>query len=153
MLGNMPLKINAMLVMAPERSLPLLDVLESCGIEVLAVCDCNEARRVLETQPSVQVVLTDTALPDGDWRRVLAVVAHGSPNIEVVVCSRLGDYNLWLDVLEQGGYDVLVEPYQHEEVKRIVETAAARSDMPPPPKRQAINAGDDSGAARRNSIQ
>jgi hypothetical protein len=43
MLGNMLPKINAMLVMASERSLPLLDVLESCGIEVLAVCDCSEA--------------------------------------------------------------------------------------------------------------
>jgi FixJ family two-component response regulator len=38
-----------------------------------------------------------------------------------------GDPKLWLDVLEQGGYDVLVQPYQREEIKRIVEAAAARS--------------------------
>jgi hypothetical protein len=35
----MPPKIKAMLVMARERRLPLLDALESCGIEVLSVCD------------------------------------------------------------------------------------------------------------------
>jgi len=127
MLGNMPLKINVMLVMAPERSLPLLAALESCGIDVLAVYDCREARRILEMQPSLQVVLTDTVLPDGDWQQVLTVVAQGSANIaEVVVCSRLGDYKLWMDVLEQGGYDVLVEPYDGEEIKRILEGAAAR---------------------------
>jgi DNA-binding NtrC family response regulator len=120
-------KINTMLVMAPERSLPLLEALESCGIDVLAVCDCSEARRILETPQQVQVVLTDTALPDGDWRRVLEIVLRACPNIEVVVCSRLGDYKLWMDVLELGGYDVLIEPYQHEDVKRIVGTAAARS--------------------------
>ncbi len=92
-----------MLVMAQERRLPLLGVLESCGIEVQAVCDCNEAHRMLETQPPVQVVVTDTALPDGDWRRVLAIVTQVSPNIEVIVCSRLGDHNLWLDLRARGG--------------------------------------------------
>jgi hypothetical protein len=75
MLGNMPPKITAMLVMARERRLPLLDVLESCGIDALPACGCNEARKMLENQP-VQVVVTDTALPDGDWRRVLETVVR-----------------------------------------------------------------------------
>jgi len=42
-------------------------------------------------------------------RAVLEIVAHDRPNAEVVVCSRLGDHKLWMDVLEQGAYDVLVE--------------------------------------------
>ena len=121
-----------MLVMAPERRQPLLDALESSGIEVLPVCDCNAAHRMLGTQPPVHVVVTDTALPDGDWRRVLEIVTQVSANIEVIVCSRLGDHKLWLDVLEQGGYDVLVEPYRHEEVRRILEVAASRSYMRSP---------------------
>ena len=75
----------------------------------------------------VQVVVTDTTLPDGDWRRVLEIVEQGRRKIEVVICSRVGDSKLWLDVLEEGGYDVLVQPYQREEIKRIVEAAAARS--------------------------
>jgi len=127
----MPPKIKVMLVMARDSRRPLLDALESCGVEVLPVCDCNEARRMLESQPPAQVVVTDTALPDGDWRRVLEIVAQGCANIEVVVCSRLGDHTLWMDVLEQGGYDVLVEPYQHDEVQRIVE-GGARSYMRSP---------------------
>ena len=116
-----------MLVMAQERRLPLLDVLESCGIEVVPACNCNEARRMLETQ--VQVVLTDRVLPDGDWRAVLEIVAQDLANVQVVVCSRLGDHTLLIDVLEQGAYDVLVEPYQCEEVRRVLEAAAARSDV------------------------
>jgi len=67
----MPPKIMALLVMARERRQPLLDALQSCGVEVLAVCDCNGAGRMLQTHPQVQVVLTDTKLPDGDWRVVL----------------------------------------------------------------------------------
>jgi DNA-binding NtrC family response regulator len=87
---------------------------------------------MFEAQPPVQVAVTDAVLHDGDWRQVLEIVAHGRRKIEVVVCSRLGDAKLWLDVLEEGGYDVLVEPFEHEEVWRIVEAAAARSYMRSP---------------------
>jgi DNA-binding NtrC family response regulator len=125
----MPHNIKAMLVMAQERHSTLVEALESCGFDVLPVCDCKEARRMLEAQPAVQVVVTDARLHDGDWRRVFEIVERGRRKIEVVVCSRLGDPKLWLDVLDQGGYDVLVEPFEHEEVRRIVEAAAGRSLM------------------------
>jgi hypothetical protein len=48
-----------------------------------------------------------TVLPDGDWGRVLDIVVHGRPDIEVVLSSRLGDHKLWIDVLEQGASGVL----------------------------------------------
>jgi len=124
--------IKAMLVMAQERRSTLVNALESCGIDVLPVCDCHEAQRMLEAQPAVQVVVTDARLRDGDWRRVFEIVERGRRRIEVIVCSRLGDPKLWLDVLEEGGYDVLVEPFEHEEVRRIVEAAAGSSLMRSP---------------------
>jgi DNA-binding NtrC family response regulator len=96
---------------------------------VVSACDCNEARRMLETQPPVQAVVTDRALPDGDWRAVLEIVAQGRAYVQVVVCSRSGDHTLLIDVLERGGYDVLVEPYRREEIRRVLEAAAARSDV------------------------
>ena len=121
-----------MLVMAQKRRSTLVNALESCGIDMLPVCDCHEAQRMLEAQQAVQVVVTDARLHDGDWRRVIEIVERGRRRIEVVVCSRLGDPKLWLDVLEEGGYDVLVEPFEHEEVRRIVEAAAGSSLMRSP---------------------
>ncbi len=116
--------------MARERRARLFDALESCDIDVLAASDCNEGRRMLETQPPVHVVVTDTTLPDGDWRRVLEIVERGYSKSEVVVvCSCQDDPKLWLDVLEQGAYDVLVEPIQPKEAQRIVEAAAVKSDV------------------------
>ena len=120
-------KTMVMLVMSRERRSSLLETLEASGIDVLPVCDCNEARRMLETQLQVQVVLTDRVLPDGDWRAVLEIVAQGRANAQVVVCSRLRDHTLLIDVLEEGAYDVLAEPYQHEEIRQVLEAAAARS--------------------------
>jgi DNA-binding NtrC family response regulator len=120
-------KITVMLIMGRERRLSLLEMLEVSGIDVLPVCDCSEARRMLETRLHGQVVLTDRALPDGDWQAVLELVAQRRANVQVVVCSRLGDHTLLIDVLEQGAYDVLIEPYQGEEIRRVLEAAAARS--------------------------
>jgi hypothetical protein len=54
-----------------------------------------------------------------------AFLTRDNLNIELVVCSPFGDPKLWLDVLEAAGYDVLVEPYHCEEIKRVVEAAAA----------------------------
>jgi CheY-like chemotaxis protein len=85
----------------------------------------------LKTQLQVQVVLTDRVLPDGDWRAVLEIVAQGRAYVQVVVCSRLRDHTLLIDVLEQGAHDVLVELYQREEVRRVLEAAAARSCVLP----------------------
>jgi two-component system chemotaxis response regulator CheY len=144
-------KITAMLIMARECRLPLLEALESCGIDVLPVCDCSEARRALETQPKVQVVLTDTSLPDGDWQEVLEIVAQSRANVEVVVCSHMGDHRLWIDVMERGAYDLLIQPYQREEIRRTVESASARSYIRSLPTARATshkaNAARAAGAA------
>jgi hypothetical protein len=59
----MKTKVTAMVIMAQERRLPLLEALESCGIDLLLVCNCNEGRRMLEIQPQVQVVLADEPCP------------------------------------------------------------------------------------------
>ncbi len=115
--------------MDAERRLPLIDRLESSGVEVLPVCDFEEARRILRTHPPVQIVLTDEALPDGSWWRVMHEVRENRVNAEIIVCTRVGDPGLWLHVLAHGAYDLLVEPYDKREVRRIIEAAAAESWM------------------------
>ncbi|MBI3698255.1 MAG: hypothetical protein HY238_25885, partial [Acidobacteria bacterium] len=37
---------------------------------------------------------------------------------------RVADERLWTQVLEAGGFDALVEPYQESEVRRILHAAA-----------------------------
>ncbi len=119
------MKPLVLLVMAPDRRTPLLKQLEACGIQVLAARDCSEARRILRAQPGVQVVLTDEALADGDWLSVLDAVSRSGVHAETIVCTRLGDPRLWIHVLVYGAYDLLVEPYNSAEVRRIIESAAA----------------------------
>ena len=65
------------------------------------------------------VVITEHHLPDGDWRDLHYACAgmEGAP--AVVVTARHADDRLWAEVLSLGGHDLLVQPFQKEEVIRV----------------------------------
>ncbi len=71
------------------------------------------------SRPETDVVICESDLPDGSWIDVLdAAMARPKPPI-VIVTSRLSDDYLWAEVLNRGGYDVLVQPFDEEEVTRV----------------------------------
>ena len=118
-------RVTALLVMPQERSTALLNHLTKMEASVIAAGSCGEAAELLREEPGVGVVLTDLCLPDGSWFDVLNRVSDASPWAQVVVCARVADERLWTQVLEAGGFDVLVEPYQDREVRRILGAAAS----------------------------
>lgn len=121
-------KIAALLVMPRARRCSLLEQLDSARIEVFPVCNVQEATEVL-AQCTIHVVLTDTVLPDGDWRGVLECVGKGRSKPEVVVCATAPSRTLRAEIFQRGVYDLVTEPYIREEILRTVEAAAARSYM------------------------
>lgn len=124
------MKCNTILVIMPrDKRQALLEQLEGCGNRVLAVSNCDQARQVFRAGVPVQVVLTDSELPDGNWCTVLDEVTHSQTNAEVIVCARLADARFWCDALDRGAYDLLVEPFHREEVRRIVRGAEARGQV------------------------
>jgi len=72
---------------------------------------------------TVPVVLCDSDMPDGGWKEVLAGLEQLSDSPMLVVTSRGADDNLWSEVLNLGGYDVLMKPFDHQEVVRVISLA------------------------------
>ncbi|HBY61441.1 MAG TPA: hypothetical protein DEH78_16590 [Solibacterales bacterium] len=91
---------------------------------VRTAASCAEAERVLGER-NVAVMLCDCDLPDGDWRRALELANQLPEPPLVVVTSRLADDRLWAEVLNLGGYDLLVKPFDCTELRRVVELARA----------------------------
>jgi DNA-binding NtrC family response regulator len=87
------------------------------------VDNCQEALKFLDHH-HVPVVVTETELSDGSWRQLLNGMASLSAPPNLIVSSRLADHRLWAEVLNLGGYDLLVTPFDAEEVLRV--TLAAR---------------------------
>ena len=120
----MPERLTALLIMSRERCALLLDQLQGMQADVRTAASCAEAFDLLRDDPEVNLVLTDLALPDGSWCDVLNRVLERHAYAKVVVCLRVADERVWTQVLEAGGFDVLVEPYQEGEVRRILHAAA-----------------------------
>lgn len=122
-MSNIP---TGLVIMADDaRRSRLLARLNSTEISLTIVKSCREARRAWHQDPP-DVVITDVSLPDGNWCDVFKELVDAGGNAAVVVCSPTADATLWSEVIWRGAYDLLVEPYQRDEVGRSVEGALRR---------------------------
>ena len=55
-----------------------------------------------------------------------------------IVTSRLADDALWAEVLNVGGYDLLLKPFRAEEVIRMVHVAATQNPLAKANRHQAL---------------
>ena len=95
--------------------------------------EARDRRRALDclSRNSVHVVIADSDAPSWNWKRVLRDLRRLTRPPELVVTSRLADDGLWSEVLNLGGYDVLVRPLATEEVERVVAAARRQFDRRP----------------------
>ncbi len=82
----------------------------------------REAAEILRDQ-DVPVVLCAAQLPDGTWKDVMqAANSFGRQPRFVVLTGAITD-EIWSEVLEAGGYDVLAKPLDARETVRVVSLA------------------------------
>jgi DNA-binding response OmpR family regulator len=79
----------------------------------------GDARPYLERH-RISVVICDHDVPGGGWRGVLGSLSEIEDAPLLIVTSRLADDFLWAEVLNLGGYDVLMKPFDPSEVYRVV---------------------------------
>jgi FixJ family two-component response regulator len=108
----------------PRQRWPLiLSELEALNIKAWPAETYQEARGLLEKRPRVDVVISDLSLPDGNWCNVFKHLIDNDIHASMVVVAQHADERLWSEVLWRGAYDLLVEPYDNVDVRRVVEGA------------------------------
>ena len=75
---------------------------------------------------SVPVLLCERDHADGNWEDLLQATARLPAPPNLIVFSRLADECLWAQVLNLGGFDVLMTPFEPEEVLRVTFAAWSR---------------------------
>jgi DNA-binding response OmpR family regulator len=111
----------------------LHDIVTKSGWRLFEARDRRRAMHFLETNP-VQVVIAESELPNWGWKKVLSDLRRLAQPPELIVTSRTADDYLWAEVLNIGGYDVLPQPLERDEVERVI--AAARRHFNLPARRQ-----------------
>src|SRR6266536_6407951 len=66
-------------------------------------------------------------LTDGAWRDILQHTLQEKSLPVLIVTSQVANDSLWAEVLNLAGYDVLAQPFDREEVTRVV-TSAVRAN-------------------------
>ena len=145
-------KITVLLVMARESRLSLFEQLEACGVEVLPMSTYQEARRVLQSSRAFDVVLVDAALADGSWRQVLDDARQSCAQAEVVVCARHAERNLWREIVAHGASDLLVESCSPDQMRDVLEAAAARGYMRSLRWEKAMDVMDNATTVVKNKV-
>lgn len=86
----------------------------------------------------VAVAICERDLPDGNWRAVFDELERSPAAPLVIVVSRLADDALWAEVLNVGGYDVLLKPFEPKELIWSVTSAYRHWESDP---RETFSAG------------
>jgi len=120
----------------------------SHGIRLRRSRNCFEARAVLREPGSPSVVMTDVALPDGDWTDVLRAASIVPARTSVIVVSRLLDIRLYLDVLDGGEHDFMVPHVPLQSLGTSFGLQSGRTWRSPQVARLAVNQGNSSTAKR-----
>jgi DNA-binding response OmpR family regulator len=103
----------------------------------------NALKMIQEGDPTIVVCERD--LPDGTWKTLLSACEVRSKPPLLLVVSRFADESLWAEVLNLGGYDVLLKPFDRSEVTRVLGMASrqwsARTLKQPPGSLTATPSG------------
>ncbi len=82
----------------------------------------REAESLLRAH-TIPVVLCEAHLPDALWTDVLAGMESVTGRPLIIVTARTADEHLWAEVLNLGGYDVLMKPFDQTEIVRVISLA------------------------------
>jgi DNA-binding response OmpR family regulator len=103
----------------PETRLSLRGIFDHPNWLLHEVSTCRQALAYIRENNGA-VVICERDLPDGDWKLMLSTFDSLPVQPNLIVTSRLADEGLWAEVLNLGGYDVLAQPFEMQEVFREV---------------------------------
>jgi DNA-binding response OmpR family regulator len=114
----------AMLLAGPLDSFrgALRQILAAAHWQIREAATYAEAVGILNDQ-DIALAICDTEIGEGNWQALLDDLQSRAHPPNLIVSSRLADERLWAEVLNLGGYDVLVQPFDPGEVLRVAHMA------------------------------
>ena len=131
MLQTADYPVSALLVGEFETDRLLVhDIFHLRGWRLFEARQRRQAMECLVKNP-VQVVIAESDLPNWNWKMVLRDLRGMELPPQLIVTSRIADDRLWSEVLNIGGYDVLPQPLERDEVERVIAAARRRHGIEP----------------------
>ncbi len=85
-------------------------ILEALCVNVIPCCSLAQAEPLLSLQRP-KLIFCDEQLPDGNYADVLRWRQSGSPLPPVVVLTRNGEWEFYINATQRGAFDVIRSPW------------------------------------------
>lgn len=122
----------------------LRGVLQQSQFRVVEAGSVREALRQV-SRKRIFAIICDSDLPDGTFHKLLSETNGRAGSPLVIVTSANADEQLWGEVLNLGGYDVLAQPFDDVEIGRVTDAALRQwkleAEPMPPASAKAVGAG------------
>lgn len=108
---RMPDALTVLVVSADlEGRRSVTKTLEALSVQVIPCSTLNQAEQVLSLQRP-HLVFCDERLPDGGYADLLVLKDSGRTPPPIVVLTRNGEWELYMDATRRGAFDVIRSPW------------------------------------------
>jgi len=112
----------------PQHWELLSAIVLDCGLSPVR-CETLAVGTALLTQEPFEFALCEDALPDGDFRGLIAALRRSGRWMPVVVISRFDDWGSYLEAMVAGAFDYVAFPPYPRELERVLDAALAESRL------------------------
>jgi DNA-binding NtrC family response regulator len=121
---------NILIVDPDSASERLGEVLTSQGYQSVMAQDARAASSILQSTMQVDLVISETTLPDMDGIDFLCRLRRTNPALPVIVVTAQCSLEKYLQAVNLGVVEYLTKPLYLKEVLRIVRIALGPSEAP-----------------------
>ncbi len=109
---------------------PGTDLLREILVEHADVSGASDIPEMLSllADDACDVLFCDWRFAMGTWRDVVEGIQNYYPELPVIVVCRTAGEREWREVLDEGAFDLLTEPYNERVVLALLEHALATRD-------------------------
>lgn len=120
--------MKSVLIIDDEENLRklLARVIELEGYSVIQAASIKEAMKILN-QETVQVIISDVKLPDGNGVELTSKIKHDFPASEVIVLTAFGTIEDGVKAIKNGAFDYLTKGDHQEKIIPLVAKATEKA--------------------------
>lgn len=96
----------------------LIQILEGLSFDVVACLNLSQAEEVLSGR-NFEMIFCDERLADGSYSDLIAGLLMDRGYIPVIVTTRVGEWDLYMEALRRGAFDIIRYPCPGTDVELV----------------------------------
>src|ERR1700677_2779773 len=119
------LKSSRILIVDDESSIrvALFRALEKRGHKILTASSLTEAETLAGAEQSLDLLLVDVRLPDGDGMELMERIQKNHPHCQAIVLTGFGSIQSAVEATKRGAFHYITKPFNIDELLTLTEKA------------------------------